>query len=72
MSMSSRTVLGVYRPPLSSLSLFNSNFFNVLDIITDYCIITGNFNADFRPNVFLSLAIDFIDHFFLLRLFFID
>ena len=63
MNMSSHTVLGVYRPPLSSLSLFNSNFFSMLDIVTGHCIITGDFNVDICSNVFSSLATDFIDNF---------
>ena len=42
-NMSSYTVLEVYRPPLSSFSLFNSNFFSMLDIITGHCIITEDF-----------------------------
>ena len=52
MNMSSHNVLGVYHSPLSSLSLFNSNFFSMLDIITGYCIIAGDFNVDISSNVF--------------------
>ena len=63
MNMSSHTVLGVYRPPLSSLSLFNSNFFSMLDTVTGHCIITGDFNVDICSNVFSSLATDSIDKF---------
>ena len=72
MSMSSRTVLGVYRPPLSSLSLFNSNFFNMLDLITGHCIIIGDFNVHICSNVFFIPCNWFYWQIFLWRLCFID
>ena len=38
MNMFDHTLSGVHRPPLSSLSLFNSNIFSILVIITGHVL----------------------------------
>ena len=57
------TILGVYRPPLSSLRLFNCNFFEMLQAVKGNAIITGDFNVNLCSNVFSSLSTEFIDRF---------
>ena len=56
-------VIGVYRPPSSSLLDFNINFFQLINSISNPCIILGDFNIDTISNVRSANETDFLDRF---------
>ena len=56
-------VIGVYRPPSSSLPDFNINFFQLIILISNPCIVLGDFDIDTISNVRSENRIDFMDTF---------
>ena len=56
-------VIGVYRPPSSSLPHFNINFFQLINSISNPCIILGDFDIGIILNARSANGIDFMDGF---------
>ena len=56
-------VLGVYRPPSSLLLVFNINVFQLINSISNPCIILGDFNIDTISTVRRAAENDFTDRF---------
>ena len=61
-------VIGVYRPPSSSLPDFNINFFQLINSVSNSCIILYVFNIDIISNVRNVYGIDFLDKFLVLAM----
>ena len=62
-SIKKSKIVGMYRPPSSSVLVFNASFFNLLtdDDKKGYLMIAGDLNVDLKAGVYSNQEISLFD-----------